>query len=162
MTTNDRALNGTRAKFADLARRLRGEDVSLSAAAAAIGTSRQTILELEEGWTVCPECRGTGVTAEDQRISRATKAYPKGRVIPAGSPCPKCNQQPGDVARRKLAAVTRPGYVISNPSLSRLEALGEAYGIDFEVIAVDRATGQVVHRDAPGLRRALNEEERPG
>lgn len=44
-------------------------------------------------------------------------------------------------------------WQIANPTLERLETIGEALGVTFEIIARDVRTGAVVLRDAPALRQ---------
>lgn len=44
-------------------------------------------------------------------------------------------------------------WQIANPTLERLEAIGDALGVRFEIIARDVRTDAVVLRDAPALRR---------
>lgn len=92
----------TREQFCDLLRRLRG-NYPIAEIAREMDVTRQTILELEQGW----------------RINRSA----------GGS-----------------------RWMISNPTLARLEKLGDIYDVDFEITAIDRATGMPVTGIAPKLR----------
>lgn len=47
---------------------------------------------------------------------------------------------------------------IANPTLARLEELGEVYGVNFELVARDPQTNAVVFKDAPGLRQPRSTE----
>ena len=60
------------------------------------------------------------------------------KVRPDGQPCTRCDEN---------------GEMVTNPTLALLERLGPAYGVRFEVVAIDPRTNQIVPGVAPAFRQ---------
>lgn len=113
----------TREQFSALLTRLRG-----------------TVSRGEVGRRVAAASGGTGISRQavlDMERGRGKCKTCGGRKRrPDGQTCTRCDDN---------------GDMIANPTLQQLERLGPAYGVRFEVVAVDPRNGQIVPGVAPAF-----------